>query len=95
MLDLIGFVVSFLGLATFVLVIHFMKQEGKDERGYKILGKAGMVGFVSFLLGYNVIFLVNALNALNGVQYTFALTCLLAFVLISYSGSIFFLRKKY
>lgn len=95
MLDLFGFVVSFLGLTIFVFVIRFIKQEGNDERGYKILGKAGMLGFVSFLLGYNIIFLVNTLNALNGVQYAFALTCLLAFVLISYSGSIFYLRKKY
>ena len=95
MLNLIGSVVSFLGLVTFIFVIRFMKQEGKDERGDKILGRAGMVGFVSFLLGYNIIFLVNVLNALNGIQYTFALTCLLALVLISYSGTIFFLRKKY
>lgn len=95
MLNLIGSIVSFLGLVTFIFVIRFMKQEGKDERGDKILGRAGMVGFVSFLLGYHIIFLVNVLNALDGKQYTFALTCLLALVLVAYSGTIFFLRKKY
>ncbi|GAA3401398.1 DUF2178 domain-containing protein [Paenibacillus hodogayensis] len=95
MLNFIGSFLSFLGLATFIFVIRFMKKEGNDERGDKILGKAGMAGFVSFLLGYMIIFLANALNALNGVQYTFALTCLLAFVLLAYSGTIFVLRKKY
>ena len=95
MLNLIGSMVSILGLVTFIFVIRFMKQEGKDERGDKILGRAGMVGFVSFLLGYHIIFLVNVLSALDGKQYTFALICLLALVLITYSGTIFFLRKKY
>ncbi|MEK8130759.1 DUF2178 domain-containing protein [Paenibacillus filicis] len=95
MLNFIGAVVSFMGFATFIFVIRFMKQEGRDERGDSILGKAGMTAFVSFLLGYNIIFLVNVLNELNGKQYTFALACLLALVLMAYSGTIFFLKKKY
>ena len=95
MLNIIGSILSFLGLITFIFVIWFMKQEGKDERGSERQGKAGMTGFVSFLLGYNIIFLVNALNPLSGTQYTFALTCLLSLVLIAYSGTIFFLKKKH
>ncbi|WP_186580260.1 DUF2178 domain-containing protein [Aquibacillus kalidii] len=95
MLNLIGMFISLLGIVTFGFVIRFMKQEGNDERGDKILGRAGMHGLVSFLLGYNIIFLINAVNVLNGIQYTFALTCLLALVLITYSGTILFLRNKY
>lgn len=95
MLNLIGSIVSFLGIVTFIFVIWFMKQEGKDERGDKILGQAGMFGFASFLLGYNIIFLTNIFYGLSGEQYTFALACLLALVLVTYSGTIFSLKKKY
>ncbi|GGP09132.1 DUF2178 domain-containing protein [Oceanobacillus neutriphilus] len=95
MLNLIGFIVSFLGIIAFIFVIGFMKKEGNDERGDKILGQAGMFGFVSFLLGYNIIFLTNVFYGLNGEQYTFALACLLGIVLVTYSGTIFSLKKKY
>ncbi|MCJ7842609.1 DUF2178 domain-containing protein [Lederbergia sp. NSJ-179] len=95
MLNIIGSIVSFLGVVTFIFVIWFMKREGEDERGDKIIGQAGMVGFVSFLIGYNIIFITNIIYGLNGEQYTFALACLLALVLIAYGGTIFFLKKKY
>lgn len=72
-----------------------MSKEGKDERGYKILGETGMSAMLAFVFGYNVIFLINSLNPLTESQYTFALTCLLFFVVMTYSGVIIFLKKKY
>ncbi len=95
MLNVFVSIISFLGLISFIFVILFVNKEGNDERGDKILGRAGMVGFLSFLLGYNLIFLANILLELTSMQYTFSLACLLALVLLSYSSSIFILRKKY
>lgn len=95
MLNMIGGIISFIGLLIFIFAVRFMNQEGKDERGSKIIGKAGMAGFVSFLFGYHVIFLINAISPLTGTQYTFASACLLAFVLASFSGTIWYLRRKY
>lgn len=95
MLNIIGFILSFVALAFFILSVRFMIKEGQDERGYKILGEAGMTALVAFLFGYSVIFLINILKPLTGSQYNFALTCLLAFVLLTYSGIIMFLKRKY
>lgn len=72
-----------------------MSKEGKDERGYKILGEARINGLVAFLFGYSMIILINSLNPLTGSQYTFALTRLLSFVLLTYSRVIIILKKKY
>lgn len=95
MFNVIGFILSFIALIFFVFSVRFMIKEGKDERGYKILGEAGMSALVAFLFGYSVTFTINALNPLTGEQYTFALTCLLAFVLLIYSGVIMMLKRKY
>lgn len=95
MFNIIGFIISFIALVFFIFSVRFMSKEGKDERGYKILGEAGMSALVAFLFGYSVIFLINSLNPLTGSQYTFALTCLLSFVLLTYSGVIMFLKKRY
>lgn len=95
MLNIIGFIISFVALIFFIFSVRFMNKEGKDERGYKILGEAGMSALVAFLFSYSVVFLINSLYPLKGAQYTFALTCILGFVLLTYSGVIMILKRKY
>lgn len=95
MLNIIGFIISFVALMSFIFSVRFMIKEGKDERGSKILGEAGISALLAFLFGYLVVFLINSLNPLIGEQYTFALTCILGFVLLTYSGVITILKRKY
>ncbi|WP_078382103.1 hypothetical protein [Sutcliffiella halmapala] len=95
MFYVLGTILSLSALIGFVFVWRFIKREGQDERGDQILGKAGMNGFFAFLLGYSIIFLLNTILQLDGQQYTFALTCLFALVVLSYSGSILVLRRQY
>lgn len=95
MINFIGFGVSLVALIAFIFVVRFIKREAKDERGYQIIGKAGIVVFVAFLVGHQIIFILNALIQLNGQQYTLALTCLFSLVIISYSATIMVLKRKY
>ncbi|WP_249929584.1 MULTISPECIES: DUF2178 domain-containing protein [Paenibacillus] len=95
MFTLIGIILSFIGLAAVIFSAYFIKKEGGDERGDKILGMAGIAVYFSFLLGYLVIFMINTIVPLNGEQYTFAFTCLFAFVVVSYAMTIISLKRRY
>lgn len=95
MYNSIALVVSIIGFVAVIFTSLFIMKEGKDERGYNILGKAGMTVYVMFLFGYSIIFTLNAMQPLNGEQFSFALTCLFALVVISYSATIFVLKRKY
>ncbi|GEN35682.1 DUF2178 domain-containing protein [Aneurinibacillus danicus] len=95
MYTIIGMVLSFIGLVAVIFSAYFIKKEGGDERGNKILGIAGMTVYFSFLLGYLIIFIINITFPLNREQFTFALTCLFALVVISYSATIIKLKRQY
>ncbi|RAK22064.1 hypothetical protein B0I26_10243 [Anoxybacillus vitaminiphilus] len=95
MFNVIGIGLSFVGLVAVIFLWYFIKKEGGDERGDKILGIAGMTVYFAFLLGYLIIFIINIKMPLNGEQFNFALTCLFALVVISYSATIIVLKKRY
>lgn len=94
-MDAIAIGLSVIGLAAVIFSWHFIRREGGDERGDKILGAAGMTVYSAFLLGYLIIFTINIIRPLNGEQFQFALTCLFALVVISYSAAIMVLKRRY
>lgn len=95
MFNVIGSALSFMGLVAVLFSGYFIKREGGDERGDHILGMAGMTVYLAFLVGYSIIFLINIIMPLNGEQFSFALTCLFAVVVITYSGMILVMKKRY
>jgi ABC-type multidrug transport system permease subunit len=96
MLIVIGSGLSFVGLLTVIISGYFIKKEGEDERGDKIMGIAGKIAYFAFLLGFSIIFVINNMKLLkNSLQFNFALTCLLALVVISYTATIMVLKKRY
>lgn len=95
MMNIVGIGLSFIGLAAAIFSRYFIKKEGGDERGNQILGFAGMTVYLAFLLGYLIIFLINMTVPLNGEQFHFALTCLFALVVVSYSATIMILKRQY
>lgn len=95
MLQFASLAISAVGLIAVIFTARFIIKEGKDERGYRILGNAGITVYATFLLGYSIIFILNIFSPLNGEQYTFALLCLLTAVFTTYSGTILVLRKQY
>ncbi len=54
-----------------------------------------MTVYSAFLFGYLIIFMINIIRPLNGEQFQFALTCLFALVVISYSAAIMVLKRRY
>lgn len=95
MFNVIGSVLSLIGLVAVLFSGYFIKKEGGDERGDHILGMAGMTVYLAFLVGYLIIFLINITFQLNGEQFSFALTCLFAVVVTTYSGMILLMKKRY
>lgn len=51
MLIVIGSGLSIAGLVAVIISGYFIKKEGEDERGDKILGNAGKIAYLAFLLG--------------------------------------------
>lgn len=95
-ISIIGIVLSFVGLVAMFLSRDFMKKEGKDERGDKILGIAGQAAFFAFLAGNTIITIINNMGPLkNSLELNFTLTCLSALVIISFTATILVLKRRY
>lgn len=95
MLNIITAVISFIILVLFISTVRFVFKEGKDERGNKIIGGAGIIALFAFLFGYSVTFTINLLHPLTGSQYGLALNFIFDFVLLTYSIMIMVLRRVY
>lgn len=91
----IGIIISVAGLIGVLYSTRFQKNEGEDERGAHITGKAAKISLFVFLFLYLVIFLIGNLYSLTGEQYKLANAFLLAGVLCSYALTIVVLKRRY
>ena len=95
MITVLGIIFSAFSLLSIIFIAIFIKREGNDERGDKIMGNAGITTLFSFLLGYVVIFILNIQLEFSNEQFVFANTCLLTLVLVSYQMAIYVLKKQF
>lgn len=83
---------------TFLLILLFCLKSNRDERGWKILGKASIITFVFFIILVNLFArLTGKLVAYNYeigyVYYGFTIQFIYDIVLILEISSILILRK--
>ncbi|MDD3279199.1 MAG: hypothetical protein PHG16_10030 [Lachnospiraceae bacterium] len=67
---------------TIILVIMFCMKSNRDERGWKIIGKASMITFIYFIIIVNVIAKVTGAREMNWDVFTVDTTRLFFFNII-------------
>lgn len=89
---------AWLGLPiTIALIVLFARKKNRDERGWKIIGKASVISFIYFIIMANVIAKTvgNRLFCyeLNYIFYANTIQWLYDTVILIEIGAILFLRK--
>jgi uncharacterized membrane protein len=72
----------------------FMNEEGKDERGAQIQGKASSVVLMVFVLGFTLITIINLFSPFTNGQFQNALSLCFSLVIITNALSIMYYKKK-
>lgn len=92
-------VASFIGVPlSIILIILFCLKSHRDERGWKIIGKASVIAFICFMILFNVMAKVTGRMVVHDYEFgsIFVYSIIQHIynaVLLVEIGSIFILRK--
>ena len=86
------------GIVTIIFIIMFARKQNRDERGWKIFGKASLVAFIWMLILVNVIAKLSGriddVDALGYLQYACTLQWVYDSTIMVQILSVFIIRTR-
>lgn len=83
------------GILTMTFLVKFLKNEGRDERGILIQGRAAMFVYLFVSGALMLIVCTNFFLRFSNVQYTIILTIFSALIPTVYALAIKNIKQKY
>lgn len=72
--DTLFFIETWIGvLLSIILIVSFIKPSNRDERGWKIFGKASLVTFMYFVIIVNLLAYVTGAMSQSGYLFDFSM----------------------